>query len=254
MLERYLCYRLDAEDTNLTAISNKFSIGTQPSLPDVVFDEDTDFLNAIYLDAYFKDAIVFGNLNYTIINIDMQDNISASIKEGYISFYSMKNNWSGSAKFAVKGVDGLGVVSTSRPFLVTVRAVNDAPVYLGGISSVHLNQKENWSIYLKNYFYDSDGPKIGYFTNSRGEKIVIDNLTDSAFYIGKGKGIRNAMIYCSDGMEIAHSNEFSIYVSGITEGSEPPCMLYLIVILVIVLSIAYFLRKKIKERWKKWQL
>ncbi|MEM2899872.1 MAG: hypothetical protein QXT63_03700, partial [Thermoplasmata archaeon] len=244
----------DAEDANLTAVSNKFSIGTQPSLPDVTFDEDTDFLNAINLDAYFKDAIAVGNLTYTIIDIDVQNNISASVKDGYISFYSIKNNWSGSAKFAVKGIDALGVVSTCRPFLVTVRPVNDAPVYLGGISSVHLNQKEKWKIDLTDYFYDSDGPKIGYFTNSRGEKIVIDNSTNTAFYTGKGKGIRNAMIYCTDGLEIAHSNEFSIYVSGITEGSEPPCMLYLIVIVIILLCIAYFLRKKIKERWQKWEL
>jgi|GEM_PF-2065921 len=243
----------DAEDVNLTASSNKFSIGSQPRLPDVTFEEDTDYVNAICLDNYFKDAIAVGNLTYKIINIDGQDNISTAVKDGYISFYSMKNNWSGSARFAVEGVDELGVVSKCI-FMVTVIPVNDGPVYLGGLSSVRLNQKEKWDIDLSLYFYDSDGPKIGYFTNSRGKDIIIDNSTNIASYIGKGKGIRNAMIFCTDGLEIVHSNEFSIYVSGTIEGYEPPCMLYLIVIIVILLSVAYFLRMKIKERWKKWEL
>ncbi len=245
----------DAEDRNLTASSNKFSLGSQPVLPDYEMDEDTDLVNAEFLDDYFKDAIAVGNLTYSVVNVETQNNVSATINSGWLSFYTMKMNWSGVVNFSIIATDELGVVSACPAFSVIVRPVNDAPVYLGGLGNVHLKPMEKWQIDLTMYFYDSDGPKIGFSSNARGAPIAFDNATCKAIYIAKGKGIRNAEIICTDGLgETARSGLFSIYVSGTTEGGESPCINWLLIIIAIVVLAAFLLRRKLREKWDKWEL
>jgi hypothetical protein len=58
---------------------------------------------------------------------------------------------------------------------LTVLPVNDAPVYLGGLNTVRLEENGTWLADLDDYFYDVEG-EIGFYSISSAN-ITLDPVT-----------------------------------------------------------------------------
>jgi hypothetical protein len=140
----------DGQDINSTTISIFVTDELIPTLikplPDLAFDEDTTYNNAINLSHYFKDALIydfFGNEEVDII-----------VQGGMVSL-SASANWSGIEQITIKGL--LGNAFVEDTISVIVRPVNDPPV-LSQLPQFDKKVNEVWILNLEDYIYDVDTP------------------------------------------------------------------------------------------------
>jgi hypothetical protein len=73
----------------------------------------------------------------------------------------------------------------SNEFNVTFIAVNDPPVYLGGLEDGFVQEHKNWTVNLQNYFWDEeDTAGLRYETNN--PEVIVNNIRHIAYWTSSG--------------------------------------------------------------------
>jgi hypothetical protein len=130
-------------------ISDNFPPELMYSLPDVSFDEDTFFEDAILLSYYFLDidgdALFFSN-GSTFINVVINNDLTVD--------FSAPENWNGFETVTFRATDPTGSIAEDT-ILIVVVPVNDAPT-IDSIPGQEKNEGDQWVLDLLQYINDVD--------------------------------------------------------------------------------------------------
>ncbi len=144
---------------------------TFSGLPDRTMNEDVTWDNAINLWSYASDAESSDSeLTYTITG-NTNSNCGASIDSNHYVDIDPANNWYGTSTVTVRCSDGIR--SRTDSFLITVYAINDAPV-IAGLPDRTLLEDHTWTHAINLWSYTSD-PETG----DSGLTYTITGNTDS---------------------------------------------------------------------------
>jgi hypothetical protein len=184
----------EANSTLGIEITANFPPTLDSPIPDVLFLEDDESVNVFNLNDFFNDrdgeSLTF-NFNYTNPNLIVQE------KSGWVTFISSPN-WAGSTLIIIRAQDPNGAFKEDA-ILVTVTPVNDPPIVLKEIPKGFrtINENENWTIDLYDYFLDVDTPYITFECNN--PDIIIDQLNHTATWVPRGKEtLSNVVFSASD--------------------------------------------------------
>lgn len=130
-------------------ISDNFPPELMYSLPDVSFDEDTLFEDAILLSYYYLDidgdALFFSN-GSTFINVVINNDLTVD--------FSAPENWYGFETVTFRATDPTGSIAEDT-ILIVVVPVNDAPI-IDSIPGQEKNEGDQWVLDLSQYIDDVD--------------------------------------------------------------------------------------------------
>jgi hypothetical protein len=220
----------EANSTLGIVITAKFTPTLDSPIPDVVFFEDDESVNVFNLNDYFddrdKEALTF-NFNYTNPNLIVQE------ESGRVTFISSPN-WAGSTLIIIRAEDPNGAYKEDA-ILVTVTPVNDPPIVKKeipkGIKTI--NENENWTIDLYDYFLDVDTPYLTFECSN--PDIIIDQLNHTATWVPRGKEtLSNVVFSASDG-------EYTVSLEPIDlKVRTPEPFPWLLMILPFILGLVVF--------------
>jgi hypothetical protein len=116
------------------------------NLPNLLFEEDSVFSNAINLDDYFQNATGYQFFGNEKVNIIIQDN--------WVSLTAFEN-WSGTELVTFRGAYGNAFAEDTIE--IVVKPVDDAPILLH-LPSYEKKVNEIWNLNLLDYIQDIDTP------------------------------------------------------------------------------------------------
>ncbi|UCE72991.1 MAG: DUF835 domain-containing protein, partial [Methanomassiliicoccales archaeon] len=95
---------------------------------------------------------------------------------------------------------------------VNVTAMNNAPVYIGLLTTSHIKPGETWSIDLDDYFYDIDGDTLVFSCNK--EEIIINPVTHIASWTPTedDSTLEDVIFYVNDGQVTRESSPIDLVV------------------------------------------
>jgi hypothetical protein len=149
-----------SDDLDIYVTSNVPPVLLQP-LPDLAFDEDVKYEDAMDLDEYFADDE--GNLTYQFRGLS---SVHHAVRDGHLLDLWADDDWYGTETVVVRAVDLDGALREDIMQL-TVNPVNDAPV-LNPIPEQTGDEGQVWSIDLSEYCTDVDDVfgTLNFTTNS----------------------------------------------------------------------------------------
>ena len=189
-----------------------FVVSFLEDILDYRFDINSSWNFAFNLSDYFNvsddvavefESTGIGNTNGELINF--------SINEDNVSFMPARN-FNGSFEFKLVAVNPAGDNVSSNLFNITISDPNNKPTLIKGFKNIHLPYGENVSLFLDEYFEDSDGDNLTYSVSKVGgvdfrisNNIVTFWLNDDFNIYAKLK------IYASDGKENTVGSWFYLY-------------------------------------------
>ncbi len=198
----------DGLDSNSSQMLIKITDELVPTLisnlPNLLFEEDFIFVNAIYLNDYFQNATdfeYFGN-----------ENVIIAIVDNWVSLSAVEN-WSGTEYVTFRGT--LGDAFVEDTIEVVVKPVDDPPV-LSQLPSYNKMVDEIWNLNLIDYIYDIDTP-VTKMSISVDSPYVIQYAMNIYFQY-QSSIFDNITVTLSDGVNIVSGN---ILVT-VTADNNPP--------------------------------
>jgi hypothetical protein len=184
-------------------------------------DENVTSENAtLDLNNYVKDRNTpLEDLDYAIVSqTNSHINVSIMPITDMILVYIEKNYY-GSTLVKIMVSDG--VFSDNITFMVVVNSVNDAPVYLGGLTDETIYFGQTWTVDLNDYFYDVEDEELSFGCSNFN--ISINQWGEASWSpLSGAKNLTNVVFTAFDS-EDANVSSPSINLRVIEEpGNTPP--------------------------------
>jgi hypothetical protein len=190
------------------------------SIPQVRWDEDGSA--ALNLNDYCNDNDG-DSIFYYFYNSSAYDYISLNSLENGVAVFSSKKDWNGEDWIVFKVSDKKNDFITNK-ITLKVTPVGDAPVFIGEISDINLDEDTNLVNYLNlnNYFKDIDSSKLNFGVS--GNHNVNINITNgiASFYPAKDWfGEENVIFSAWDESNVPiYSNAVTLTVKDMNEPPE----------------------------------
>ncbi|NOZ81487.1 MAG: tandem-95 repeat protein [DPANN group archaeon] len=186
-------------------------------VPDQTWDEDA--VHTLNLSDYFADVDAGDELCY---RVNDTEHISVGISQpGCIVTFTPDPTWSGQEETQAYAHDLAGAETASSPFLLTVIAVNDAPI-LTDIPDQVMNEDENITLFLSGYASDEEGSALSYLLLDASNNHISCTLNESTGllsilpdqeYYGQG----TCTVQVSDGELQSESQAIQVKVNRIND-------------------------------------
>jgi hypothetical protein len=207
------CLATNINSTTSFASSNYTVIvstgGFSGTIADQTWNEDTIKSNAFDLDDYFTGASTY--------NYSGNSNINVSIDGSNQVTFVPNANWSGS-EVVIFGAD---TGDNSNSVNLTVTNINDAPYTVGNIGNKTLDENENYSLDMTDYFAEFDtSDSLNYSIDADYFTLVEDGDDVTIVPDEDWSGSEEVSITASDGSLDVEGNGFTITVDEDTSTTE----------------------------------
>jgi hypothetical protein len=199
-------------------------------VPDLGMDEDTAVVTLADLYEYFQDDVdASSELGFSVVSSTNRTFVRLWITvDRYLSADAMtgdaNDNWTGTVEAVVACVDNQGQKTSSRPFTITVRNVNDAPAI---VSEPALEARTGAPYYYNASAVDGDNDTLLFRLAEAPTNMSIDASSGRTSWVPQRKGLYGVTVVASDG-ELSGSQDYEITVPNspprITDATVPEAL------------------------------